>query len=67
MSNRPSVSHEAIAAAVVVLNLYNHRDSNTWYVWGTDYIANERDRYDVLDQFEAVAIAEKYMRDFPKA
>lgn len=51
--------HEAIK----VLNQFRHRDRDTWYLRGDWVEVAEVANDDYLEQFEAIAVAEKYRRD----
>ena len=50
--------------AAGILNCYQHRGRDVWVVWRSGTLArvHDDDRLE-YDEFEAVAIAEKYLRD----
>jgi hypothetical protein len=54
-----------LAEAVAVLNERRHRDCGKWciVIEGDCRTIQGEDRYDDLDEFEAIAIAEKYQRE----
>lgn len=61
-----------IERAVEILNERKHRDFSKWYVYhvvpGTTRATPQdcHDPYNMLDEFEAIAIAEKYEREASK-
>ena len=64
----PGVKGESVtlAEAATVLNEHKHRGHSRWHVYGNTprgtYLVGE-DRFDCLEPFEALAIAEKYLRE----
>ena len=56
-----------ITVAVEILNRERHRDRADWCVGGggPDAIVMSGERYDWLEPFEAIAVAEKYERERP--
>jgi hypothetical protein len=49
--------------AVAVLNAVKHDYCVTWGKWNGKAVQNGGDPYAVLSEFEAVAVAERYLRD----
>ncbi len=53
-----------VDGAVKVLNEHKHNNHSKWYVWGEpERFARGIHQREILTRFEAVAIAEKYLRD----
>jgi hypothetical protein len=62
----PEPNREKTDWAVEVLNRFRHRDYADWFVQHDRLsIVRGGDYYDILESFEAIAVAEKYMRDQP--
>lgn len=49
--------------AVEILNRFRHDDHDKWYIRGDWAEQEQGDDYKGFTEFEAVAIAEKYLRD----
>lgn len=55
----------SLETAVAVLNRYRHDGTDRWYIRDPElgWVEKETDMYSTRSAFEAVAIAEKYLRD----
>ena len=53
-----------LAEAVAVLNHRHHRGWDDWRVWDGGAIPGHGETFDFLSEFEAIAIAEKYLGDY---
>ena len=51
--------------AIIVLNHFKHEGYNDWYIRGERAESRRGDYYLLLSEFVAVAVAEKYLRDYP--